>query len=452
MRKLRNGFLALILLPAIQTAWAQEARQVSLSEAIRLGMENSNQVKLALSKSREAHAAKREMKDHIIPDVDISGQYMRLNEPNVSINPMLLGNKSGSESGGSQAAPGYLMLGQASVSMPLFSGFRIKNGIRSAEYLEKAATLDVESQRSEVILNIVGAYINLYKAQTAVKMVEENLRQSQQRVGDFSNLEKNGLLAQNDLLKAQLQESNTSLALLDAKNNQKVANYNMNLMLGLSEDTELKVDSISDMDLPQLVSVGELREKAVQQRQDLQAMNEREKAGEAAVKVSKSEYWPSIGLSAGYVAADVQDVLTVTNALNVGLGLKFNLSSLYKAGAKVDQARERYLQTQLMHDQLSDKVKSEVFKSFSDYEESVQRITVYEKARQQSAENYRITKNKHTNNLATTTELLDADIERFRAELNLKYAKADAILAYCKLLQVSGSLADQESIDQLLRQ
>lgn len=442
MGTLRNGTLAIALtLGSITFLQAQENKTLTLGETIELGLENSKQLKVALSKSKEAGYATREMKENFIPDVDLSGQYMRINEPTIKIGSALSGGSSSEEeSGGMSATPSYVMFGTATASMPLFSGFKIRNGIRSAQYLEKAALLDVEAQRSEVVLNLVNAYVNLYKAQEAVKLVEENLEQSKQRVKDFTNMEKNGILALNDLLKAQLQESNTSLALLDAQNNQRVANFNMNLLLGLDESTQLLLDSINIDQLPEMLTVGDLREKAITEREDLQAVEEREKASETAVKMAKGDYWPSIGLSGGYIAADIDQVMTITNAWNIGVGVSFNLAQLYKNGANVRQAKEQYMQTQLMHEQLTDQVKSEVFQSFSDYLESLQRMEVYAKAEQQAKENYRITKNKHDNSLATTTDLLDADVDQFQAELNLRFSKVDALLAYCRLLEVSGQL------------
>lgn len=432
------------------SAGAQTVKQLSLQEAIALGLKNSKQVKISLSRVQEAGAVTQERKDNRLPDLDISGQYLRMNQPKVSLNPDLVGESSDPSGGGPQVAPKYLMLGQASLEMPLFAGFRIKNGIRSAEYLEKAAQLDADAQQQEVVMNIVAAYINLYKAREAVKLVEESLQQSQQRVKDFTNMEQNGILAKNDLLKAQLQESNTSLALLDAKNNSQVANYNMDLLLGLDEETALELDSLGDADLPQIESVGELREQAVTNREDLQALAQREKASATAIKIAKADYLPSVGFRGGYMAADLNNILTLTNAMNFGVGISFNLASLYKGGAKVQQAEEKHEQVLLMRAQLSDQVKSQVFKSFSDYQESVQRMAVYEKAKQQAEENYRIVKNKHQNSLATTTELLDADIDQFQARLNLKYSQVDAIMAYCKLLQVSGQL-DAQKIDQVTR-
>jgi len=71
---------------------------------------------------------------------------------------------------------------------------------------------------------------------------------------------------------------------------------------------------------------------------------------------------------------------------------------------------------------------------------AARQIAVYEKAIVQATDNYRITKNKYDNSLVTTTELLDADLAQLQAKLNHAFAKADAMVAYNKLLQSAGLL------------
>ncbi|WP_143953245.1 TolC family protein [Robertkochia solimangrovi] len=453
MKPIYRMILATVFLFAIKVS-AQSPRHLSLSEAIDHGLDNSKAVKLALSRVRGAEASTHEMRDKRLPDLTASGQYLMLNEPNISLGSGLAGNADGNaDSGesGSFTAPKYLMLGQASLSIPLFSGFRISNGIRSAEYLEKAAGLDAASQTEETVMNIVDAYVNLYKAQQAVALVAEDLVQAKQRVKDFTNMMDNGLLAKNDLLSAKLMESNTSLALLDARNNARIANYNMDLLLGFADDTQLELENLNNSDLPLIAGKDDWRENAMTDRKDLQAMDEREKASEMAVKIAKGSYYPSLALTGGYIAADIDNVATLTNALSVGVGVNFDISNLFKGSSKVHQAKEQQLQTQIMKDQLTDQVKSQVFSSYSNYQEAVERIHVYETAREQAEENYRIVKSKHENSLVTTTELLDADIDQFQARLNLEYARVDAVAAYCRLLQVSGKL-NSTSVNNLIEE
>jgi outer membrane protein TolC len=50
-------------------------------------------------------------------------------------------------------------------------------------------------------------------------------------------------------------------------------------------------------------------------------------------------------------------------------------------------------------------------------------------------------KNKFDNSLATTSDLIDADIAQLQAKLSYTLARADAFVAYHKLLQSAGLLS-----------
>jgi outer membrane protein TolC len=82
----------------------------------------------------------------------------------------------------------------------------------------------------------------------------------------------------------------------------------------------------------------------------------------------------------------------------------------------------------------------QINQAYQTYLLSQKKIQVYQKAVEQAAENYRITKNKYDNSLATTTDLLDADVAQLQTKLNLTNAAADEVVAYNKLLQTAGIL------------
>lgn len=418
------------------TTRAQEQKTLTLKQAITLGLENSKELKLSDSKIKEALASVQEAKDNRLPDIDISGQYLRVNKPNVDFK--LNKTASGSEGGTEIPSVSQAMFGMATASLPIFAGGTISNGIASAKYLEKATELDAERNKQEVIQNTVAAYYNLYKAQAAMKLVTENLRTSKQRVTDFINMEKNGLVARNDLLKVQLQESNVELTLLTAENNEKITNFNFNLLLGLDEHTKLVLDTADLQVNPQIKTLDEWESLALDHRADFKALINRQDAAHAGVKIAKGAYYPSLAVSAGYVGANVPHVLTITNALNAGVGVSYNLASLYKAGSKVKQAKAQEEQLSWSQEQLKDGIRIDIHNAYQDYTQHLKKIQVYEKAVEQANENYRITKNKYDNSLATTTDLLDADVARLQAGIDYEYAKADAVVAYNKLFESAG--------------
>jgi outer membrane protein TolC len=291
-------------------------------------------------------------------------------------------------------------------------------------------------------MNVIGAYINLYKAKSAVTLVQENLDQSRKRDTDFANLEKNGVIARNDLLKAQLETSNIELSLLDAQNNSKLATVNMNLMLGLPENTELVLDSNSVQSPAELKSVDEYEQLALQNRKDMQALSFRAKAAGTNIKSIKGEYYPSLALSGGYAAIHVPGFITVTNAVNLGLGVKYSVSSLWKTKAKLQEAKAKEDELVAGQEVLVDNMHYQINQAYENYLLSQKKVDVYAKAIEQAAENYKITKNKYDNTLATTTDLLDADVAQLQARLNYSFAKADVVVAYNKLVQAAGLLTE----------
>ncbi|MDR6568859.1 Outer membrane protein TolC [Chitinophaga ginsengisegetis] len=425
-----------------QTASAQQSvKPLSLNEAISLSIQNSKQLKVSHAKVDQATASLKEANERQLPDVSVSGSYLRLTQPNIDMK-LKLGDDSNGGTKSESPKVNSAAYGIASVSVPIFAGGLIQSGKESARYLAEAARLDVDKDREDVIQNTIAAYSNLYKAKAAVALVQENIRQSDERVKEFSNKEKNGLLARNDLLKAELQQSNYQLALMDAENNLKIANLNMDIMLGLPDNTMIQVDStvFKVDDKVDGRGVAEFEQLAYQNRKDAASLTAREKAANAGIKGAKADYFPSLAVTGGYVAAYIPNVITITNAVNAGVGLKYNLSSLWKTGSKVSNAKAQLAEVQANEAKLVDGIHLDVYQSYENYLLSHKKMDTYIKAIEQSEENYRITKNKHDNNLATTTDLLDADVANLQAHLNYAYAKADALVAYNKLLQSAGIL------------
>jgi outer membrane protein len=439
--KLGGIALSLLLAGTAGSLSAQTVRKLSLSEAVELSLQNNKQIKLSNAKVEEAIASTRDMWNNHLPDFKISGSYLRLNNPDVILKVTLPSSSPNPGEHSSAVKVDQAAYGMATATLPVFAGFKIKYGVESARYLEQATKLDAENEKDDVVQNTVNAYSNLYKAQVTVDLVRENLNAQKQRVADFSNLERNGVMARNDLLKAQLQQSNIELTLLDAENNLKLASVNMDLMLGIDDNTILQPDSSSFQKTVDAGSVLNWEQTALHNRKDVEALSLREKAAYSGIKATKGDYYPAVALTGGTIALQVPNVITVTNALNGGIGLQYNLGSIWKTGAKVQVANAKLHQIQANESLIGDQVRVQVNQAFYNYLLATKRIDVYAKAIEQADENYRITKNKFDNSLTTTTELLDADVAKLQAQLNYAVSKADAAVAYKKLQQTAGVAA-----------
>ena len=436
----RLTWLAIAIGFCAMNLYGQETKHLTLDEAIDLSIKNSKQLKGSEAQIEEATAALREAVERKLPDVKIQGAYMWLSSPNIDMQTKNTGNGNGNQ--GTLPNISQALYGFANASLPIFAGGRIHYGIESSKFLAEATKLDADNQKEEVIQNTVEAYISLYKARASVDLVQESLTEARQRVQDFTNLEKNGLLPRNDLLHAELQASNIELALLDAQNNWQLANVTMDLLLGLSEKTQLDLDSELVAHESSPMTLDEYVQTAYAKRKDLASLQLRKKATETAVKSAKGEYYPSLALTGGYFAVDIPNFLTVTNAVTLGAGVSYNPGSLWKTKSKVQQAEARAKQMQISESLLDDDIRLQVSHAYSNWLSSQKKIDVHVKAVEQATENYRIVKNKFNNSLATTTDLLDANLSQLQARMSLAFAKADAIAVYNKLLQTAGLLTD----------
>ncbi|SNB18331.1 putative outer membrane efflux protein [Flavobacterium psychrophilum] len=329
-----------------------------------------------------------------------------------------------------------LFLGQANVSMPLFNGFKLKNSIWASENLYKAETANAANTKEKLSLYVVELFAKLYQSQQTTTLIEDNLKSAQQRTKDFSAMVHNGLMARNDLLKAQLQESNIQLSLDTAKKNVNIINYQLVTILQLPENTQIDIDI-------ETIKNDIVRNKNIEiqaKRNDLEALTYQQKASEAGIKIAKSGYYPALALVGGYIAFDLKDVMTVTNAMNVGVGLSYDLASVFKNGKEVKLAQSKSEQTKTAVTILTNKIKEETHEAQENYNLSLNQNAVYKQAVEQATENYRIVKDKYDNSLSTTNDLLEADVQQLQTKINLALSQADIALKYYQLQFAEGKL------------
>ncbi len=406
---------------------AQERKIMSLKEAVSLVVTNSNEAVLANTKVATSKLELETMKNNQYPTVKVSGQYLRLTSANINSN--LGGSGTGLD-------VSQLLLGQANVSMPIFSGFKLKNSIAASQNLYQAQSFAASHTKEELALEVVELFATLYKSNEMVKLLKENIKSAQQRTKDFSAIVDNGLLARNDLLKTQLQESNLELSLATAIKNVNVVNYQLATLLRLPENTIIDIDIEtvkSDMAKNQLLTSNALRN-------DLEALSFQQKATEAGIKIAKAGYYPSLSLTGGYIALDLKNVISVSNAMNFGVGFNYDLSSIFKNGKEVKLAKSKAEQSKQMIAILSDKIKEETQQAQENYTLSLKQNKVYALAEEQSTENYRIIKDKYDNSLANTNDLLEADVQQLQSKINLALCQADIALKYYQLQFASGKL------------
>ena len=423
-----------IFFSGISIASAQDKKSLTLDEAINMAWLNSNEVSLANTKVNTKKYELQAVKNERYPNVKVSGQYQHLTKATIDLK---LNNSSTS----AEQSPvvNQLLLGQINATLPVFSGFKIQNSIIALDNLYQAENANAMQTKEAVAMQVVNYYARLYKAQKTVELLQENQKSTKQRAVDFTALEKNGIIPRNDLLKAQLQVSKLQLSLDSATSELKNINYELVSLLKLDPATNLFIKE-SDFANFQMNNIPTSETTALESRKDLEAIRLQEKASLANVKVAKSGYYPQVAIISGYTSLGLKNVVTVQNAINIGVGFSYDLSGILKNGTNVKIAQSKAVEVQNSENLLTDYIKIQFQKATEDYDLAIKQDLVYDEAVDQASENYRIIKEKYDNGLSDTNDLLEADVEQLGSKINKALAKANVIQKYYELLSISGQL------------
>ncbi len=436
--KYKKYLLLLFTLVSISKNYAQQTTNLNIKDAIEIVVTKSYESKLANTKTITKKLEFEASKNSQYPDIKLSGQLLRLNDAAIDL-------KNAKPNAASQEPVNQLILAQANASLPLFSGFKIQNTIALKENLYQAELAKSANTKEELAIKVVEYYAKLFQAQKSVLLITDNLKVAQQRVLDFTDLEKNGIIARNDLLKAKLQESKTELSLAEAKKNVIVLNYYLTSILQLPDNYNIGIDE-NQFGGDMVLKTADNIDDALSNRKDFIALKSIETANKIEIEIARSAYFPNISLIGGYTTLSLQNVATVTNAINIGFGFNYNLSSLFKNSKEVKIVQSKAEEIKETEEILRENIKFQVKQTVENFKLSLQQNAVYIDVIAQATENYRIVKDKYDNGLSTTNDLLEADTEQLNATINQAYSKANVMLKYYQMLDASGILTASFSL------
>ena len=179
--KIKTILLLTFLWLGIVTMQSQERKTLSLKDAIEIAITKSNEANLANTRVETSKLELETVKNNLYPSIKISGQYSRLTNANVKSS---LGSGNTDPNAAPAASPkvSQLLLGQANVAMPIFSGFKLKNNIIASDNLYQSQKFSASYTKEELALEVVDLFANLYKAQEMAKLITENIKSAKQRV------------------------------------------------------------------------------------------------------------------------------------------------------------------------------------------------------------------------------------------------------------------------------
>ena len=166
---------------------------------------------------------------------------------------------------------------------------------------------------------------------------------------------------------------------------------------------------------------------------------------EQQLKLAKSEMLPKLAVVAadnfnGPFTYDIPPIDKNINYWYVGVGLRYNVSSLFKSKKKVSQAKTGVQQSLDQQKVVAESLDNQVQQAWTLYQQTYADLDTQRKSVQLARQNYQVVNDRYLNQLALITDMLDASNIRLNAELQEVDARINIVYAYYKMKYIAGTI------------
>lgn len=327
----------------------------------------------------------------------------------------------------------------------IYAGGAINSGIAIAKLEQQIAQLDWHKKRQEIRFLLTGYYLNLYKLNNQEQVIRKNLELTEQVIRNMEAREREGTVLKNDITRYELQRETLKLQLAQVQDASKIMNHQLVTTLHLPEETRIIPDTtLLNQDISALAE-NDWQQMAKQNNANLQLAILATRISEQKVKLECSERLPQIALVAaehldGPVTIEVPALDNNFNYWYVGIGIRYNISSLFKNNRKLKQARLNARRSQEEHMLAMEQTENAVQAGYVNFLTSFTDLQTQEKSVELADENYTVTANRYQNDLALLTDMLDASNMKLTADLGLVNARINLIYNYYKMRYLTHTL------------
>ena len=326
----------------------------------------------------------------------------------------------------------------------VYAGGAVNAAVRMAEHEGHMSEAVISKSRQGLRLMAAGEYLDLFRTDNSIKVYKENIALTTKLIEEINARREQGLALAADVTRYELRLEMLKLDLVRLQNTREIMNYRLVNSLGLPEGTVISSILGDDEDM---------RDRSRQNWQEIAADASPEmkvsgiKADMALTrqKLVRSERLPKKAVVAyenfnGPITFEIPPIDKNLNIWYVGLGIRYNFSSLYKSGHKLKQAAIEVRQAEQARNVTEENLRNDVQKAYADYMQSYVELETSEKSLQLADENYERIHDRYMEQLVLVTDMLDAFNMKLDAELGVSAANAEIQYRLCCLRYAAGIL------------
>lgn len=423
----------------VQTFSAQEKvfQVLTLEEMFRLISVNSKQLKLSKTEIEQAKKATDVARNMYLPSMEASLSLSYLGDGTIMDRDFTNSSRASMPHFGNNFA--------FEASQVVFAGGAIKNNITQAQLQEQIALLNYEKKQMDIRFLLTGYYLDLYKLINQREVYVKNIEQTEILIKQIKARQREGMALNNDITRHELTLQNYKLALIEIDNNCEILNHYLITVLDLPQEIIIRPDTT----ILQMALINSLPSDLIGiasvNLPELKQADVNEQIAATGIKLAKADFLPAVAIVAannfdGPIVIEVPPINKNFNYWYIGVGARYNLSSLFKSPKNVRLAKAQRMLAEDNRTVVKEQTEMAIYHDATKYKEAFEKLNTFEKSLELAAENYRIINNRYMNELVLITEMLDASNTKLNAELQVVNAKINIIYNYYKLQRTIGKL------------
>ncbi len=326
-------------------------------------------------------------------------------------------------------------------SVPLYTGGMLKNNLKLAQIQLDSAREDLRKTKQQLTYDVKQAYYNVWLAGRIAQVQQASYDNLDHHVARVQSRYQAETASRLDLLRAKVQRDTLKPKVISAQNQLVLAKLQLATIIGYPKDQpyEAQYDT-AKLEMPDSVglSLAQILDEAYQNRPELHQIQQLAEVNQVITAMEKASYKPNVGLSVGYggVNKDVGfDDWYDAWTLSFSVGGK-----LYdrKIHTKIEQAKNKEDLSAIQEADLRDKIRLEAEQSLQNLSVSIETTRANQASIQLAKESLRMTEIRVDNGMATTMDIMDAQLALDQALTGYYQGVVSYLTAEAKIDLVTG--------------
>ncbi|WP_106916287.1 TolC family protein [Chryseobacterium aurantiacum] len=416
--------------------FSQQMKQMTAGEVAELAVQNHQQLKVSAQNIDIAKQSTNVAKLQKLPTITASTSQFYLGDA-VAIDKDFSNSTR-------VPMPHYGSSYAVQATQLIFKGGLVNKSIEMAGLREQLSELDLEKNKQDVKFLVISNYLDIYKIINQEEVFQNNKKLAQERLKNIQKFYQQGMVTRNEVIRGELALKNLDQGILTLSNNKKILNYNLNIALGLSSDTEIvPTENLENKEAG--IGMDYYVSLAHDSNPILKSAQKNIDVADKNIEIIRTDNMPTIAGFGGYT---LQRPITTRNPVldmysggwQTGVSLSYNIDNLYKTKEKVKLGELQKNQASDAMTLVQQNVDMGVNAAYTKYQEAIQQADILNDSKRLAEENYKITEAKYLNQLAVQAEMIDAQNQKLQSELDYANAEINVLYQYYNLLKSTGTL------------